>query len=121
MQVEAIYDQGRLEFTHPLKLKHQRIRLVVDIADDEIVDPLNPYESEPEVLAAAAQMRSRLDAIRLVPDSLETLISQNPADAWLHQMKLTLTAVQLKPDHEIPELSQKQLDRIEAFSYREDR
>ena len=121
MQVEAIYDQGRLEFAHPLKLKHQRIRLIVDIADDEIVDPSNSCELDPEILAATAQMRSRLNAIRLAPDSLETLISQNPADAWLHQMKTTLTAVQLKPDHEIPELTQKQLDRIEAFSYREDR
>lgn len=121
MQVEAIYDQGRLEFTHPLKLKHHRIRLIVDIADDEIVDPANPYELEPEILVAAAQMRSRLDAIRLTPNSLESLISQNPTDAWLQQMKSTLIAVQLKPDDEIPELTQKQLDRIEAFSHREDR
>ena len=121
MQVEAIYDQGRLEFAHPLKLKHQRIRLIVDIADDEIVDPSNPYGLDPEILAVAAQARSRLDAIRLVPDSFETLISQNPADAWLQQMKSTLIAVQLKPDDEIPELTQKQLDRIEAFSHREDR
>lgn len=94
MQVEAIYDQGRLEFARPLKLKHQRIRLIVDIADDEIVDPSNPYELEPEILAAAAQMRSRLDAIRLAP---------------------------LRPDAELPELTPKQLERIEAFALREDR
>lgn len=94
MQVEAIYDQGRLEFARPLKLKHQRIRLIVDIADDEIVDASNPYELEPEILAAAAQMRSRLDAIRLA---------------------------QLRPDAELPELTPKQLERIEAFALREDR
>ena len=94
MQVEAIYDQGRLEFARPLKLKHQRIRLVVEIADDEIVDSLNPYELAPEVLAAATQMRSRLDAIRLAP---------------------------LLPDAELPQLTPKQLERIEAFALREDR
>ena len=94
MQVEAIYDQGRLEFARPIKLKHQRIRLVVEIADDEIVDSLNPYELATEVLAAATQMRSRLDAIRLAP---------------------------LRPDAELPELTPKQLERIEAFALREDR
>lgn len=94
MQVEAIYEQGRLEFAHPLKLKHQRVRLIVDIADDEIVDPSNPYELEPEILAAATQARSRLDAIRLAP---------------------------LRPDDELPELTSKQLERIEAFALREDR
>lgn len=94
MQVEAIYDQGRLEFAQPLKLKHQRFRLIVDIADDEIVDPSNPYELDSEILAAAAQTRSRLDAIRMAP---------------------------LRPDDELPELTPKQLERIEAFALREDR
>ena len=36
MQVEAIYNQGRLEFVQPLRLKHERFRLLVNVPDDEV-------------------------------------------------------------------------------------
>jgi hypothetical protein len=36
MQVEAIYNQGRLEFAQPIKLKHDHLRLVVEVPDEEI-------------------------------------------------------------------------------------
>lgn len=94
MQIEAIYDHGRLKFAYPIEFRHQPIRLVVDIADDEIVNLPNPYGLALEVLDAAAQMRSRLDAARLAPS---------------------------RPDADLPELTQKQLERIEAFTLREDR
>lgn len=42
MQIEAIYDQGRLEFQHSITLKHQRFRVRVEIPDQEIADPLPP-------------------------------------------------------------------------------
>lgn len=94
MQIEAIYDQGRLEFAYPLMFKHQRTRLLVEVADDEIVNSPNTYDLPTEVISAAVQMRSRLDATRLA---------------------------MLRPDAELPELTPKQLDRIEAFALREDR
>ena len=94
MQVEAIYDQGRLEFVQPLLLKHDRLRLVVEVPDDEIVNQPNPYNLPPEVLERATQMRSHLDAIRNAP---------------------------LPPDDQLPPISAKTLERIEAFALREDR
>ncbi len=94
MQVEAIYDQGRLEFVQPLLLKHDRLRLVVEVPDDEIVNQPNPYNLPPEVLERAAQMRTHLDAIRNAP---------------------------LPPDDQLPPISAKTLERIEAFALREDR
>lgn len=94
MQVEAIYDQGRLEFVQPLLLKHDRLRLVVEVPDDEIVNQPNPYNLPPEVLERAAQMRTHLDAIRNAP---------------------------LPPDDQRPPISAKTLERIEAFALREDR
>jgi len=36
MQIEAIYDQGRLEFTSPVKLKKGPIRVRVDIPDEDV-------------------------------------------------------------------------------------
>ena len=39
MQVQAIYNQGRIEFVEPLRLKRDHIRLVVTVPDDEIAIP----------------------------------------------------------------------------------
>lgn len=96
MQVEALYDHGRLEFTHPLQLRHKRLRLIVEVPDEELVDPTPVTYNNllPEVLARAQAMRDKLDAIRNAP---------------------------LPPDDELPELTAKQRERIEAFTLREDR
>lgn len=94
MQVEVIYNQGRLEFVHPLKLKRDHLCLLVEVPDDEIVNQPNPYNLPPEVLERAAQMRSQLDRIRNAP---------------------------LPPDDQLPPIAGKTLERIEAFALREDR
>lgn len=93
MQVEAIYDHGKIEFVSPLKLKHERVRLVVTVPDDEIEIAHQQAVSD-DVLQRARSMRERLDAIQDAP---------------------------LPPDDTLPDLTQKQLDRIEAFELREDR
>jgi len=93
MEVEAIYDQGKLEFVKPLKLKHERVRLFVTIPDDE-VEVLNHYVVSEDVVQRARAMREQLDAIRNAP---------------------------LPPDDQLLDLTQKRLDRIKAFELREDR
>lgn len=52
MQVEAIYDQGRLEFVRPLRVKHDRVRLVVTVPGDEL-EAAAPFDLPPEVLTRA--------------------------------------------------------------------
>ncbi len=95
MQVEALYDHGRLEFTRPLQLRHERLWLLVEVPDAELVSSMPvTYNLPPEVLAQAQAMRNRLDAIRQAP---------------------------LPPDDELPELTEKQRERIAAFALREDR
>ncbi|MEO5344035.1 MAG: hypothetical protein H7842_11995 [Gammaproteobacteria bacterium SHHR-1] len=94
MQVEAIYDQGKLEFLTPLQLKHNRLRLVVEVPDEEIVPTANPCNLPSEIVEAARAMREKLDAIRNAP---------------------------LPPDDELPDLTEKQLNRMAAFDLREDR
>lgn len=91
MQVEAIYSQGGLAFVRPLKLKHEQLRLVVIVPDDEIDTSDNPYNLEPEVLAEAQAMLAKFDAIRNAPQT---------------------------PDQWLSELSRRQLERIEAFELR---
>ena len=94
MQVEAIYDQGRIELTQPLQLRHPRVRVLVEVADEEVIAPDAPYALAPEVLALAAQTRARLDAVRNAP---------------------------LPPEDELPPVTAKTRARISAFSHRRDR
>ena len=94
MQVEAIYNQGRVEFVKPLKLKHDHRRLVVEVPDNEIVTQPNHYNLPSEVLERAAQMRSQLDAIRNAP---------------------------FPSDDQLPPISAKTLERIDVFAPRDDR
>ena len=91
MQVEAIYNQGRIELVHPLHLKRDHVRLIVTVPDEELAPQANPYSLPPEVLQRAAEMRNRLDAVRHAP---------------------------LPPDEELPQITTKQLDRIAAFELR---
>lgn len=96
MQVKAMYENGLIRFAKPVQFKHRKFEVIMNIPDEEM-------DAQP------------------VSNALDILIAQSPADPWLQQMKVILTDLQLTPDHEITELSQKQLDRSEAFSYREDR
>ncbi len=91
MQVEAIYNQGRIEFVQPLRLKHDHVRLVVTVPDEEIEPEANTYNLPPELLARAQAMLEKYEAIRNAP---------------------------LPPDEELPEISAKQLERIAAFELR---
>ena len=92
MQVEAIYDHGKLEFIQPLRLKNGKIRLVVTVPDDEI-ETLAPCNLPREVIERAQAMLARMEEIKKAP---------------------------LPPDDELPELFEKQLERIEAFGLREE-
>ena len=93
MQVEAIYDQGRLEFAVPLRLKHNRVRMLITVEDSEIELDENSYNLPAEIIEAARAMRARFDAILQAP---------------------------LPPDDELPELTAKQLERIAAFELRDE-
>ena len=58
MQLEAIYDRGKLSFALPVKLRNDYVRLVVNIPDDEMVLPQQP-SCKPSISAT----RDRLNAI----------------------------------------------------------
>jgi len=89
MQVEAIYDHGRLEFVHPLQLKHGRVRLLVEVPDEEVISV--SCNLPKELLEEGRALLAKLEAIRNAP---------------------------LPPDDELTQLTPKQLQRIEAFELR---
>lgn len=97
MHIEAIYDKGRLEFKTPLRLKRDTLTVIVEVPDEaiETAPQDDPCERLPsEVIARAKAMREALDAIRDAPPL---------------------------PDDELPALSDKQRQRLDAFALREDR
>ena len=46
MQIQAIYNQGQIEFEKPLRLKHNNIRLIVTVPDEEIEDFVLPVQTD---------------------------------------------------------------------------
>lgn len=63
MQLNAIYDHGRLEFPSPIRFAHERFAVRVDIPEREVVmsassEPLGHY---------AQALADRLDAVRRRP------------------------------------------------------
>jgi len=94
MQIEAVYDNGKLEFLEPVQFKQDRVRVVVTVPDEEIVSAAVRYKLPQEAIEMAEKMRRKLDEIRNAP---------------------------LPPDDELPPVSDKFSERMEAFSMREDR
>jgi hypothetical protein len=88
MQVEAIYHQGRLEFVHPMKLKHDHLRLVVLVPDDEVEASPSSFTLS---LASAQEMLDKFSAILNAP---------------------------LLPEEELPTVTPKHMERMEAFELR---
>lgn len=91
MRLEAIYNHGRLELSLPVQFKHDRVRLVVDVPDEDVALQPNPHMLPNESWQRAQQMLARFEAIRNAP---------------------------LPPDDELPPLTPKQIERIEAFELR---
>jgi predicted DNA-binding antitoxin AbrB/MazE fold protein len=92
MQVEAIYDHGKLKFISPVRLKAERLKVLVTVPDDEIeID--TAYNIPQEVIDRAKALLARMKDIKNAP---------------------------LPPDEDLPELTEKQRGRIEAFSLRDE-
>jgi hypothetical protein len=106
MQIEAIYCQGRLDFLTPLRLKQGPLRVVVEVPDEAIDEAIDgtldtamstgglAVNLPSEVVARARATREMLDAIRNAPPP---------------------------PDDELPAMTDKQCDRLDALALREDR
>ena len=93
MKLEAMYDKGRLEFIQPVHFVRDRLRVVVEVPEEEVVKVQD--NAPAATLGSYAQdLKTRLDAIRNAP---------------------------LPPDDELPEFTDKQRSRSEAFALREDR
>ncbi len=100
MQVEAIYNKGRLEFTQPVRFVRDQFKVTLEVPDDQIV------------------IENNTESIQSSLDHLLAECSDNP---WLRRMKAIEKRILSLPENELPDLTPKQLRNIEAFSLKEDR
>ena len=112
MQIQATYEDGRLEFDRPVQFARRRFIVLVEVPDQELVQPIaaNPIaaESDPEHATQAEMAGS--DA-------------SMPAEAsrWLTRLE-TLRAEAIADQRVRPgTLSDEQSERLDAFDMREDR
>lgn len=68
MHIEAIYDQGRLEFQHSITLKRQRFRVRVEIPDQEIADPMPPAVPTYDLADFPPEIRDRVRLMAAVAE-----------------------------------------------------
>ena len=79
MQREAIYENGKLELSRQVHFKHARVRLIVEIPDDQVLQDDAPAQTrtlrtEPPAAQSAGSVSDQITAI-LAPwrDQLKTL------------------------------------------------
>ena len=63
MQLDAIYDDGQISLVTPVKLRHRRVLVTVNVPDSEIESPL----ADDDLDDAARRLVASLDAIRQAP------------------------------------------------------
>lgn len=92
MQVEAIYNAGRLEFVQPIKLKSVPVRLMVTVPDDAIQNPA---------------------------DNSELLLPEEKSEIWAELEKYrAILSAPLLSEKDLPALSSKHQERIQAMNLR---
>lgn len=95
MRIEAVYDHGRVKLPDHIQLRHQCLRVVVIVPGDEVVllDPQDFSSFPADLVERAKAALARMAAIKNAP---------------------------LPTADELPELTEKQLNRIEAAALRDE-
>jgi hypothetical protein len=70
MQIEAIYDSGKLEFSEPIKFTRNRFKVIVDLPDEAIVAELSPQNAGASALPDLKGSKM-LDQIRQITGPLQ--------------------------------------------------
>ena len=90
MQIDAIYDHGRLEFVYPVKLKRERIRVRVDVPDEAVEAYQNalPEYSLADFPGDVQKKVARMGALResilaeFLPAGSEAEITDKQKERW---------------------------------------
>ncbi|QFY90622.1 hypothetical protein D5125_14720 [Magnetovirga frankeli] len=81
MQIEAIYREGRVQFTKPIQLKNHPIRVRIDIPDDEIDSAESHQEFDLALFSTQVQKEvERLKALQVSSAADELGLEEGPAN-----------------------------------------
>ena len=94
MQLEAIYNNGRLKFMQPVRFIHDKFKIRVEVPEHEVVVSTQKLPDE----SRGAQ-----------------------PDEWLDRLEIIKKEIMQTPEDELPVLTAKQQQNIRAFALREDR
>jgi uncharacterized protein (DUF427 family) len=94
MQLEAIFQDGRLKFVKPVRFVTRHFRVKVEVPDDVLADAAESVLKEP------------------VPEC---------ADEWLSRLESIKQEILAVPEGELPALSEKQSVYASAYALRDDR
>ena len=97
MQVKAIYNKGKLEFSKSIRLTHERFPVQV-ILPDEVIETNRETKIKSTVASKEKAPRPHIQAML---DDLDSILN-----------------APLPLDDDLPELTEKQKDRIAAFELR---
>ncbi len=97
MQVEAFYNKGKLEFSKSIHLRHKRFPVQVILPDEVIETKKQTGTSSP----AEPDEKGSRPHIQPMLDDLDAILNSP-----------------LPPDAHLPELTEKQKERIAAFELR---
>lgn len=103
MQINALIDHGQVKLLEPLQLKHEKVNIQLIIPDNEIVQSSESVENKKEKVKDTSNEYAELSPqIQQMMNDIDVILNQ-PID-----------------DSDIPELTEEQQQRIDAFSYREE-
>ena len=109
MEVQTIWENDVLRPIAPLKLKHSHV--TIQVPNEEIVST-----DQIECNGAASDGTANKEKA-----PLDVLLAEHPDDPWLNKIKEIKEKILAIPNDQLPELTEKQLERISAFANREDR
>jgi predicted DNA-binding antitoxin AbrB/MazE fold protein len=107
MQIEAIYEHGRLEFTRPVRFKDQRVRVLVEVPEDAIVEDAAGAPTPAEVSVDSPKGAAGF--------------ADGTARGWLRRLEELRAQALREPDGASASLKQAQAQAWDAFASREDR
>ena len=73
MQIEVIYNKGRLAFAHPIRLKQDNLRLMIDAVDEGDGAALPAYELEDFPVEVREKVAALAEAVRQHAPSREDI------------------------------------------------
>ena len=76
MQVNAIYEDGSINFVHPIRFKHRKFEVIVNIPDDELDLTAPTAEDIDSGTTAVAHASSIGDRVRAILKPYQHLLAQ---------------------------------------------